>query len=251
MIFFGIILLIVATILFFVARHQAGRLHAMNAADTYTAQLLQDVHKKVTTSLGGDAMAQPCEISGVIECDTPLHGPLSDQACVAYTRAVTREYEEQVTEEDADGKRETRMERHSETVESEDRRVRFRVRDATGRMLVDPDGADLDLIETANRYEDSPEASRGYSRSRTLGFRHVERALPVDITVYILGCAVDHQGQPMIARHPSDRKQRFFISRKSERELAQSAADWSRNYYYATIGLGVAGLVFVVLGIVL
>ncbi len=249
MLIFGIILLIIATILFFVARHEANHLHAMNAADTYTAHLLHEVHKKVTTSLGGDAMAQPCEITGTIECDTPLHGPLSDQACVAYTRTVTREYEEQVTEEDADGKRETRMERRSETVESEERRVKFWVRDATGRVLVDPDQADLDLIETGDRYEDAPEANRGRNRSRTLGFRHVEQALPVDINVYILGCAIDAQGQPMIARHPSDRKQKFFISRKSERELAQSAATWSRNYYYGTVGLGVAGLVFMVIGL--
>ena len=92
----GIILLIIAAVCFFFARSQAGKLQAMNAADTYTAQLLKDIHGQVTGSLGAEALAQQCELEGMIECDTPLTAPLSATACVAYTRTVTREYEEQL-----------------------------------------------------------------------------------------------------------------------------------------------------------
>jgi hypothetical protein len=243
---FGVILLVVAVVLFFVARNQAGRLHAMNAADTYTAQLLNEVHTKVTTSLDAEAFAQPCEVEGVIEADEPLTGPLSNRACVGYTRTVTREYEDEVTEEDDEGKRETRMERGSETVESEDQRVNFWVRDATGRVLINPEGADLDMVETADRYEDAPS---GRGRSRTLGYRYVEKALLPGTKVYILGCAVDFQGQPIIAQHPKDSNQHFFVSRKTERELAQSAAGSSRNLYYVSGALGVLGLVLLVVGV--
>ncbi len=242
----GGILLIVAVILFFVARSQASRLHAMNAAETYTAQLLNEIHTKVTTDLDTAAFAQPCEVEGVIEADAALTGPLSNETCVAYTRIVTREYEEEVTEEDDEGKRETRMERGSERVESEDRRVNFWVRDATGRVLINPEGANLDMVETADRYEDAPS---GWGKSRTLGYRYVEKALLPGTKVYILGCAVDFQGQPIIAQHPKDSKQHFFVSRKSERELAQSAAGTSRNLYYFSGVMGALGLVLLVIGV--
>jgi hypothetical protein len=244
----GVILLIVALICFFIARSQASQLQAMNAADTYTAQLLTDFHKQVTSTLGADALAQPCEVEGVIECDAPLTAPLSGMACVAYTRTITREYEEDVTTTDAEGKSQTTTERRSETLENEDRRVNFWVRDATGRALVNPEAAELDLVETANRYETAP--APGFGRTRTLGQRSVEHALALGTKVYVLGCAVDLQGQPAIARGPRDSKAKFLISRRSEHELAQSAASWSRNLYYAAAGSGVLGLVLLVVGLV-
>ena len=68
--------------------------------------------------------------------------------------------------------------------------------------------------------------------------------------VYILGCVVDGQGQPMIARSPKDHRQKFIISRRSERELAASAASAARNWYYGAGGAGALGLVLLVIGIV-
>jgi hypothetical protein len=243
----GILLLIVAVVCYFIARGQAGKLQAMNAADTYTAQMLSDLHGRVTASLGAEALAQPCEVEGVIESDAPLIAPLSKTACIAYTYAVTREYEEDVTSTDSEGKRTTQTQRSSETLESEDRRANFWVRDATGRALVAPESADLDLVETANRFDAAP--MPGYARRRDLGRRSVERALAVGTQVYVLGCAVDHQGQPAIGRNPKDSKAKFMISRRGERELAQSAASWSRNLYYVAAGSGIVGLLLIGLGL--
>jgi E3 ubiquitin ligase len=247
MIFVGILLLIVAIICFFWARSQAGQLQAMNAADTYTAQVLSDLHGRVSASLGADALAQPCEVEGVIECDAPLTAPLSGTACVAFTRVVTREYEEDVTSTNSQGKTETRPERRSETLENEERRVNFWVRDATGRTLLNPEGANLDLVETANRFD--PASSTSSGRTRTVGQRFVETALTVGTRVYVLGCAVDYQGHPAIARSPRDSHARFMISRKSERELAQSAASWSRGLYYTAAGSGTVGLALLLVGL--
>jgi hypothetical protein len=243
----GILLLIVAVVCYFIARSQAGKLQAMNAADTYTAQMLSDLHARVTGSLGPEALVQPCEVEGVVESDAPLLAPLSKTACVAYTYAVTREFEEDVTSTDSEGKTSTETQRSSESLESEDRRSNFWVRDATGRALVVPESADLDLVETANHFEAAP--MPGFSRRRDLGRRSVEQTLAVGTQVYILGCAVDHQGQPAIGRSPKDSKARFMVSRRSERELTQSAASWSRNLYYVAAGSGVIGLLLVVLGL--
>ncbi|WP_129626074.1 E3 ubiquitin ligase family protein [Candidatus Oscillochloris fontis] len=246
MVISGIVLLIVAVICFFVARSKANALHAMNAADTYTAQLLSEVHRKITSTLGGDGWAQPCEIEGVIECDSPLKGPVSGQPCVAYLYTQSREYEERVTETDSEGKRETSVQRRSEQLRSEDRRIKFSIRDETGQTLVLPEGADLDLVETGKRFDQDEKPWTG--ATRTLGQSHVEQSLAVGTKVYILGCAVDRQGSVAIGKHPRDSKHRFMISRKSEQELASSAAFWSRNLYYAAGGSGVLGVILVIVG---
>jgi hypothetical protein len=248
MIIVAIILLIIAVICFFVGRSQAGRLSAMNAADTYTAQLLTDIHTRVTGTLGADALAQACEVEGVIDCDAPLSGPVSGTTCVAYSYTVTREYEEDVTKKDEKGKVTTSTERRSETVQSEDRRVNFWVRDATGRTLVCPDGAELDLAETGDRYDAARKGGAG--RTRTLGHKHVEQSLPVGAKVYVLGCAVDHEGRPMVGCSPRDKNLQFIISRRSERELAKSASSTAWGFKVAAGATGALGMILLVVGMI-
>jgi E3 Ubiquitin ligase len=244
----GVILLILAVIFYFVSRSNSGQLDALNATDTYTAQLLGELHKKITTALGKEAFAQPCEIEGVIESDAPLIAPSSMTPCVAFTRTVTREYEERVTSTDSNGKRETRTERRSDTVESQDRRAKFFVRDATGRTMVLPEEAEIDMVEISNSFEDEP-SSRWSGSTRTLGKRTVETALQVGVQVFVLGCAVDHGGAPAVGKGPKEKKLRFMISRQSERELAGSAQAWARNMLYATWGSGALGALLLILGL--
>ncbi|MEO7911659.1 MAG: GIDE domain-containing protein [Roseiflexaceae bacterium] len=248
MIFFGIILLLVAVGCWFAARSQAGRLRAFNAADTFTAQMLTDLYNRVVPTLGGEALAQPCEVAGTIEADTLLAGPLSNSACVAYTYTVTREYEEDVTTTDEHGKTKTETAQRSETASNDERRTRFYVRDATGRVLIDPTDAEIDLVDSGTRFD--PTQGTTLTRTRTLGHRHQEQSLAVGTQVYILGCVVDGQNQPMIARSPKDHKQKFIISRRSERELAGAAASAARYWYYGASGAGALGIVLLVIGIV-
>jgi hypothetical protein len=248
MIFFGIILLLVAAGCFFAARSQSGRLRSMNAVDTFTAQMLRDLYERVVPTLGAEALAQPCEVAGVIEADTPLTGPLSGGACVAYNHTVTREFEEDVTTTDEKGKTTTETRTRSETISTDERRAQFYVRDATGRVLIDPAEAELDLADSGERFD--PEKNQSLARTRTLGHRHKEQSLAVGTQVYILGCVVGADGQPMIARGPKDRKQKFLISRRGERELANAAASAARWWYYATAGSGALGLVLLVVGLV-
>jgi hypothetical protein len=248
MIFLAIILRLVAAGCFWAARGQTGRLRAFNAADTFTAQMLQELYNRVVPAVGGEALAQPCEVAGAIECDAPLTAPLSNTACVAYTYTVTREYEEDVTTTDEHGKTTTQTQQRSETASSDDRRTRFFVRDATGRTLIDPADAELDLTDSGSRFD--PAQRTALTRTRTLGHRHSEQSLAVGTSVYILGCVVDGQGQPMIARSPKDHTQKFIISRRSERELVASAASAARWWYYGAAGAGALGLVLLVVGLV-
>ena len=247
MVFVGVILLVLAVVFFFIGRSQTGKLDAMNAADTYSAKLLRELHAKITESVGKDAFVQPSEVVGTIECDDPLVTPNGSVPCVAYTRSVTREYEERVTSTNSDGKRETRTERKSETLESQDRRVNFYVRDETGRTLIIPAEAELELEEVHNHFDERQQPWSGATRN--LGKRTTESALQLGTTVYVLGCAVDYQGQVAIAKGPSDRKQLFMVSRKSERELAGSAASWAGYMKYATAGSAIVGFILLVIGL--
>jgi hypothetical protein len=248
MIFGAIILLLAAAGCFWAARGQLGRLRAISAADTFTAQMLLELYNRVVPAVGGEALSQPCEVSGTIEADAPLTAPLSNTACVAYSYQVTREYEEDVTTTDEHGKATTKTEQRSETASSDERRTRFFVRDATGRTLIDPTDAELDLADTGSRFD--PAQRTTLTRTRTLGHRHQEQSLAVGTSVYILGCVVDGQGQPMIARSPKDGKQKFIISRRTERELAASAESAARWWYYGAAGAGALGLVLLVIGVV-
>jgi hypothetical protein len=260
LIILGVIALLVAVGLFFAARRQRAKLEALSGAQTYTTQLAQDVHRRVVENLGTEALQQVCDIAGTIECDEPLTGPLSAKPCVAYSYRKVRNVEEEVPPEPDDeagsnGEEgtqpaEPRTQRRTETVEERDEQVEyFWLRDDSGRILVSPRGAELELVETGDHKEVADEPPQ--EGRRVIDYRTTERALTVGSQVYILGCVVDLQDQPLIARHPTDSEQAFMISWRTERDLTQRAESGSRSYQIAAIVSGVLGVVLLVLAFVL
>ncbi|WP_298821783.1 E3 ubiquitin ligase family protein [Chloroflexus sp.] len=245
MIIGGILLIGLAVIFFFVARANTNKLRALNAVDTCDTATLTAIHQRITAALGASGLAQPCEVEGIVECAAPLTGPVSGRALVAYVHTINREYEERITTQEG-GRTSSRVERRSEQLAQNEHRVPFAVRDQHGHVLVLPDDASFDLIETGNRFVETPQAWTGATRA--LGRREYERGLEVGTRVFVLGTAIDHDGQVAIAHHPTNRKQPFMISRKSEQELAASAAVWARNLNIAALVSGVIGLGLVVLG---
>jgi hypothetical protein len=174
---------------------------------------------------------------------------------VAYSYKVTRTVEVEVPPEPSDDEDESKpaapdTERRTETVEERDERVEyFWLRDDHGRVLVDPKSAKLDLEETGTHYTDADEPPQ--EGRRVEGYRTTEHALTVGQKVYILGCIIDLQDQPAIARHPTDSEQTFLISWRTERDLTQRAESGGRTYQIAAIVSGIAGIVLLVLGFVL
>lgn len=241
----GVILLIVAGICLWVWRRRQAMLTTIGSTETYTAALLEDIYRRVATAVGADALAQRCEVSGVIEMDAPLLGKVSSAMCAAYRFTVSREYEETVTETDPQGKTQTKVQRGSEVIETGDVRTPFYVRDETGRILIDPEGADIEWQNTASVFE--PANDPGFARRRTLGVRRTEQALPVGERVFVLGCAVDRGGRPALARGPKGEK--MLISRKSERQLITDTERSARNLMIAAAICGALGIVLLVWGL--
>jgi E3 Ubiquitin ligase len=87
-------------------------------------------------------------------------------------------------------------------------------------------------------------------RDETIGFQYTEWALRPGTPLYVLGEVHDRAGALVIGP-PSDRKQHFVVSTRSEEQLTASARSRQRWLSRIGAGAGVVGLVLVVLGIAL
>ena len=225
----GVVLLIIAIICAIIAWNSEGRLAAIRAAPTTTAQ---DVYARYRHD--GGAFGQLCEVEGVVECDYSIDGPLSGQSCVIYSHTLTWEDWGQ----QSFGRRNPGgMARIGGSTEVDDRHVpSFWVRDATGRVRVDPLLAEFDLKEIDERYEVMSASSSERRSWRT------EKALPVDHQVYVLGYIGQKDGEPVLGHHKGDKSKRFLISYRSERELTR-ATGLRTNLFYLLAGIaGIGGI---------
>jgi len=231
----GAVFLVAGLVCAFVAARSEARLAAIQDTATST---VRDV---AAAFRANGAYAQACEIVGTIECDYSLSGPLTGQACIAYS--YMQAWEEWGQASMWDRRRSTGgMVRRNGGTEFDDRRVpTFWVRDDTGRILVDPINAELDLKEIDRRYEVTTSSFGGTERR----VQHVEHALPLG-QVYVLGYLGERQGQPVIQRHPSDRSKKFLLSYRGERELVGADRLRSYGYYFAAGIIGSLGVVLMI-----
>ncbi len=202
--------------------------------------------KDLPTLLPGEMV----EVKGTVRCETPLTSEYANKPCVWYSSKVVREYEKR--ERDSDGDMQTT--RTSETVSSNKLMTTFFVEDATGKVPVHLDGAEIDAPTILNRFENKDDKSSGPSISfagisisagdsdRTLGYRYVVEALEVDKPIYVLGAYREDGtvGAPTFG----DKNRKFIVSYRSEEELQ---ASWGKQAFW----LGVSAIATLVLGAVL
>jgi hypothetical protein len=218
----GGLLLIVAVICVTAATRGEDRLVAIMDTPTSSAHDILAIHRN------NGAYGQACEIAGVIECDASLSGPLSEQACVAYSHTLTWEEWGKPGMFDKRSGTSDLVYRNGGT-EFDDRRApTFWVRDASGRVQVDPINAELDLQPIDSRYE-VVTSSFGDSERRT---RREEKALPLGQQVYVLGYLGERAGQPIIQRHPSAPAKKFLISYRDEQALTRSNRVRAALFYF-------------------
>lgn len=202
--------------------------------ETPTSSVAQVLEQHRWAAHGAQALGEPVELVGTIECDGPLQAPYSEQLCVAYSYVVSEEHERRVGRSAWSPGRE--VETHSN--DFQDRRVpRFYVRDASGRIAVDTAGASLDMLQTVARYAEFT----GLGGSEREIWRE-ERALLLGHRVYVLGYLTDAGGEPAIARHPLDAGRRFLISHRDEQAFAGAVRRRAYSLYLAG-GLGLGGAI--------
>ena len=223
-------------------------------------QAKTDLLRSVATSNAADVPSlmpgELTEVKGTIRCDTPLTGPESQKPCVWYSTAVLREYEDRTKNTN----NEWQITRGSESLSSNQESTPFFVEDTTGRVRIDPSGAEVDAPTTVDRFEDATNEAQqvsvdltgiyigGNGGRRTLGYRHQEQALEVGTPVYVLG-AVRESGE--IGAPPRGSQGRFIVSHRSEEALTESWGSSARHLGYAAVACLALGALGLVAGLVL
>ncbi|MBU0937090.1 MAG: E3 ubiquitin ligase family protein [Spirochaetes bacterium] len=234
MIFIPIGLFALGIVLFLVSRSQSKKAYDMQSVETSSSADLATAAADVAREIGAGSFHQQAELKGKAECDTPLSSEHAELPCIWYRSTITREYEERYTERDSEGRSQTRTRRGSEIVSTNERRTNFMLRDASGTISIDPEGASMDGEKLLSRFEQGKSGASvtiggmsfnfgGLSGGRnTLGYRLEEWGIPVGKTLYILGEATDKDGQLHLAK-PETKGQRYLISVKSEEQLVKAA----------------------------
>ncbi len=248
----GGVLAAAAVGLFLGAGAQRRKVYAMKSTQTATAADLRALADSVAKEIGAGSFNQVTEVKGAVECDAPLAGELSGAACVHYAMSVVREWEETAWKTDSQGNRTQETHKGSDTVASNTRSVRFRVRDATGAIDVDPAGAKIEGEKAVSQFQPGEPTGGsisfggfriglpgfGGSGRKTVGYRYEETVLRVGATVYVLGEAVD-AGGTLCVRKPAAKDARFLVSTLSEEELVRRAGS-------AATGLSIAAAISLV-----
>jgi hypothetical protein len=190
------------------------------------------------------------EVKGTLRCEAPQRSEMANEACAYYSARVIREYIDDSDEDDVGS------DRRSETLSHSERFAPFSVEDATGRVAVNAEGAEVDARQMVDRFERHTDgASISFAGSairlgggeRTIGYRYTESILPVDSPVYVLG-VVGHDGgigAPTSAAGDT----RFVVSHRSEEALGEQIGKDARLLGLVAAGRSLFGLVFVAVGV--
>ena len=260
MVIVGIILLIASIILFFVRLSQLKKLGCIQSARLSTAQDIQEISSAVAQDIGAGSWQDYVKVYGKIACDRPIRSQVKGVDCVYYKTKVTREYEEVVTKKDDQGRTKKETERHSEVVSQNSQATPFCIVDSSGKIEVHPDDAKIETVEILSEFR--PESQHGGGkisfggfslslnaqssggRGRTLGYKYEESILPLSREALVIGMATDATSVATI-RKPSDYKQQFIISLKTEGELTKNVTRTAKQMFYAMLGcLGTGALLF-------
>lgn len=231
----GIIFIAIGALLIFLRSKKQGHLLEIKSIPTSTAKELAETCKSINDELGqSGGFKQLSEVKGMIKCDQPLTGELSKQSCVYYDMKVEERYEETYWDKDANGNQVRKTRTGNTTVSSNTQKVNFQIMDETGKITVNPNGANIDAIQVVSKYE--PHTANQASISfggfklnlntsssgdrKILGYEYTERILPLDRKAYVIGLASDSTGELMI-QQPTEKGKPFIITLKSEEELVK------------------------------
>ncbi|NLW06658.1 MAG: hypothetical protein GX039_01545 [Clostridia bacterium] len=194
------------------------------------------------------------ELKGLAGAETPPETPYSKQKVAYYETELYQVYEERETYTDDKGNRRQRVHRHEEKISSQKSYVPILLKDPqtgeTASIELTEGGMQLDTIKNFDKFEplNMMEQYSFFSNftfrpmgARTLGFRMVERIIPLEHRLYVLGEAYLENGRVYVGK-PLDSKKPFIVSVKGEAELLQE------NKFAANLAL-VGGILLVVIGV--
>ena len=173
------------------------------------------------------------EVKGSVKSDAPLQTYLTEKPSVWYEWSISEHWKKTERYRDKDGNRKTRTKSCWRKVYSGGDFQSFFLKDDTGELLIEPEGAKVDAPSTMSSscsptdpfyYEKGPDRAIANSTHRR---RFSERSLTPNDELYILGPAKLRQevAKPMIAQ--SKEAKYYFISTKSETQIIRSKNVWA------------------------
>ena len=181
------------------------------------------------------------EIKGMVECEQPLESYLAQVPCVYYSYDIEESWSRQVTETESDGKGGTRTVTRTESgwtsVASETQSTPFYLKDDTGHLLIQPEGA---RIEAIGVYSETctPMNALYYGKGPAGGImnsdhmrRFTETAIPLQAPLFVVGQARERKDivAPEIAADPQASE--FLISTRTEAQIS-SGLGWQLILFF-------------------
>ncbi len=243
----GIVLVVIAGVLLFFARRATAKVFHIKATDTSKIdaihKLVSEIAQEMPEGLG-TGYREYVEVKGRVACDEPIRGELSDKMAAIVETVVYRVYERREERRDPQGNVRTEWKKGEETVSSNRRESPFWIDDGSGRLRVKSQTG-IELEKVVERFESASDVESGFGgqvalsvgrfqlslagggpggSSRTLGYKFIERALPVGKNVYALGEAAHTDDEGLLLRPPTDenKKKPFMVSLRTEEELVRS-----------------------------
>ncbi|NES81622.1 MAG: hypothetical protein F6K10_09555 [Moorea sp. SIO2B7] len=219
------ILLLIAVSLVFQRRDVLNEIRAIKMTKTSTVKELQDISYSIKNELGiAGAFKEQVEIKGIIHSNNPITAELSKRPCVYARTQVMEKYKKTYYD---DGERKTRE--GFNTLADNTLQINFYLEDGTGKIQVNPNEAEIELIEVVNRYElNNNQSTQGSDDKRILGYQYNEWILPLDMKVYVLGEISDSEGK-LVIQKPLDNQSQFLITHKSEEQVLQEKQSKARS----------------------
>ena len=230
----GIILLVISVIMFFTRRNQQQKLFSIKRARSVTTAELTDMAGAIADEIGGGNWRDYVKLWGQVITEEPLQSEHKHAACVYYVSTVTREYEEKNEEGE--------LERKTEQISRNRQFTKFWLKDDTGSILINPDGAEIDTVEVMDELREERSGA-------TLGYRYKESVLPVGQDVLVLGAVSDATGKVVIGQ-PTQADHNYLISLKDEERLAIATSRSAKNMSIAMFVLLGLGLVLLIWGLI-
>jgi hypothetical protein len=219
----------------------------------HRAALIRRVPTSPAVAVASMRPGQLVEVTGTLRCPKPLKSELAGEPCAYAVAWIDRVFDQEERDENGD----SRTVESTETLATSVRSTSFFVEDASGRVRVVPDGAEVDARSVHNRFEPGPSRGRTWLGGKTVdlnhgfgthGYQFREEVLPIDGPVYVLGVVTRDGsiGQPAKGARDAG----FIISHRSEAQVASSYKD-DRVLKWCGYGMmALGGLFFVIAGTV-
>ncbi len=274
MIWVGLVLVLIAALLFWLSRRSADKVLYVKATETSTIGSIQKLVSEVAADMGGQATGYKdyVEVKGRVVCDSPHRGELSEQLGAIVEIDVIRVAERLEESRDAHGHIRSTWRKHEETLSSNRRESPFSIDDGSGRLNVKSNRS-IELVKSFEQFQ--PEGGAGFgggqlslsmgrfqislggggwdpTSSRTLGYKYIERILPVGKPVYAIGEVAVTEDDGLVLRAPTDedKKKPFVLSPRTEEEIVKSAEKSAAVLKIIAAVLALGGLALAVVGMV-